>query len=309
MTTQSPGDFQWSMLHPRYWLIWMGYGLLWLLVQLPFPWIVILGKGIGHLAGRLLKSRRQIAQTNIRLCFPELSKAEQEQLLTRNMAEAGISLLETGIAWFWPTKRIAKLLQIEGEEYVNLAQQQGKGVLLLACHMMSLEVGCRLFGERHLANGIYRPNRNKVLEYFQYRGRTRNGAKILDRNNIRAAFRALKKGELVWYALDQDLGRKRSIFVPFFGVEDTATTPGTSALASLGNALVIPFYLYRKADSTGYHLSLQPPLQDFPTSDEIADTRRVNQILEANIRKRPEQYLWMHRRFKTRADVNAPSRY
>lgn len=309
MSQKSPGDFQWFMLQPKYWGIWLGYGFLWLIVQLPFPWIVALGKAIGRLIGKLLKSRRRIAEINIQLCFPELSEAEQRKLVDANVEEAGVSLLETGIAWFWPTSRIRMLSDIQGYEHLEQAKEQGKGVVMLSCHMMSLEIGGRIFGERYSANSIYRPNKNPVLEYFQYRGRTRAKVTLLNRNKIRTAFKALKKGERAWYAPDQDLGRKRSVFVPFFGVEDTATAPGAGPMASLGNALVIPFYQYRKADNSGYQVVIMPPLEGFPTGDEIIDTTRVNQVLEGIIRQHPEQYLWMHRRFKTRADENAPSRY
>ena len=309
MSQQSPGDFQWFMLHPKFWGIWLGYGVLWLLIQLPFSWIVAIGKGLGRLAGKLLKSRRRIAEINIRLCFPELSEQEQQKLVKANLAELGVSFLETGIAWFWPARRISRVSTIQGYEHLEQAEAQGKGVVMLSCHMMSLELGGRIFGEHYSANSIYRPNRNPVLEYFQYRGRTQAKVVLLSRNNIRTAFKALKKGERVWYAPDQDLGRKRSVFVPFFGVEDTATAPGAGPMASLGNALVIPFYQYRKADNSGYQVEILPPLEDFPSGDEMVDTTRINQILEGIIRQHPEQYLWAHRRFKTRADINAPSRY
>lgn len=309
MPQKSPGDFQWFMLKPRYWPIWLGYAFLWLLVQLPFPWAIAIGKGLGHFAGLFLKRRRAIAQTNIQLCFPELPEQEQRKLVNKNVAEIGVSLLETGIAWFWPAYRIQRLSDIEGYQHLEQAKAQGKGVLMLSCHMMNLEMGGRLFGERYEAHTIYRPNENPVLEYFQYRGRTRGKLTLLNRNKIRTAFKALKEGHRVWYAPDQDLGRKRSVFVPFFGVEDTATAPGAGPMAKLGNAIVIPFYQYRKADNSGYKIVILPPLEDFPSGDEVLDTTRVNQELEAIIRKHPEQYLWVHRRFKTRANENDPDRY
>ncbi|MCM2680388.1 LpxL/LpxP family Kdo(2)-lipid IV(A) lauroyl/palmitoleoyl acyltransferase [Echinimonas agarilytica] len=309
MPNKSPGDFQLKMLHPKYWPIWCGYGVLWLIVQMPFRWIIQFGLGVGWLAGRILKSRRHVAATNIRLCFPELSVQEQHQLVEQNLKEAGVSLMETGIAWFWSRKRILQLIDFEGDEHIQNALNNNKGMLMLACHMMNLEVGCRMFAELHHANGLYRPNKNLVLEYFQYNGRSRTGAGMLDRNNIRAAFRALKKGERLWYAPDQDLGPRRSIFVPFFGIEDTATTPAAGPLADKGNAVVVPFMQYRKADNSGYKMVLQAPLENFPAGDEIVDTTRINAVIEQNIRQCPSQYLWVHRRFKTRPERSMPSRY
>ncbi len=309
MSDKSPGDFQWFMLHPKYWGVWLLHGFLWLIVQLPLPWIIAIGHRLGWLVGKLLKKRRRIAAINIALCFPELSPQEQEQLVNDNLAEAGVSLLETGIAWFWSERRMRAHSEIQVCPQVKELQQQGKGIMLLSCHMMNLEVGARIFSTDYSGNAVFRPNKNPVMEFFQYRGRTRGQAKMLNRNNIRAAFKALQRGEITWYAPDQDLGRKRSVFVPFFHVEDAATAPGAGPMAKFGKAAVLPFYQYRKADNSGYVVVVEEPLEDFPSGDDIVDTTRVNQVLEGLIRQHPQQYLWVHRRFKTRADVNAPSRY
>ncbi|MBW8189704.1 LpxL/LpxP family Kdo(2)-lipid IV(A) lauroyl/palmitoleoyl acyltransferase [Neiella marina] len=309
MTDKTPGDFQWFMLYPKYWPVWLGYGLLWLIVQLPFRWIINFGYGIGSLASLLLRRRRHIAATNIALCFPELTERQRRVMLKQNLREAGAALMETGIAWFWSDKRMRRITEIRGEHHFTQIQQQGQGVVMLACHMMSLEIGCRRFAMDHHAGGIYRPNKNAVMEYFQYRGRSQTGAEMLNRNNIRSAFKALKNGTAVWYAPDQDLGRKRCIFVPFFGVEDTATTPAAGPMVSLGKARLLPFFQYRKPDGSGYILEVQAPLEDFPSGDEVVDTTRINKLIEANVRRYPEQYLWVHRRFKTRQDPTSPSRY
>ncbi|MBD1389074.1 LpxL/LpxP family Kdo(2)-lipid IV(A) lauroyl/palmitoleoyl acyltransferase [Neiella sp. HB171785] len=309
MTEKTPGDFQWFMLHPKYWPVWLGYGLLWLLVQLPFRWIIAIGHGLGTIAGWLMPRRRHIAATNIKLCFPELTEQQRQAMLKQNLKEAGAALMETGIAWFWPEQRLRKITELRGVEHFESIQQQGQGIVLLACHMMSLEIGCRRFAIDYPAGGIYRPNKNAVMEYFQYRGRSQTGALMLNRNNIRSAFKALKKGHAVWYAPDQDLGPRRSIFVPYFGIPDAATTPATGSMVSLGKAALVPFFQYRKTDGSGYVLEVQPPVEDFPSGDEHADTSRVNAIIEANVRRYPEQYLWVHRRFKTRPDKSLPSRY
>ena len=311
MKSKSPATFQLFMLHPKYWGIWLGYGFLWLLVQLlPFCALIVLGKLLGFALGKLLKNRRKIAEINLKLCMPEMSEQERKDLIDRNMKEIGVSLFETGMAWFWPQWRIKRVTaEIEGTEYMDQAKAKDKGILMISCHMMNLEMGGRMFGEIWPANCMYRPNKNPVLEFFQYRGRSRSQLVALDKNNLRLSFKALKNKEILWYAPDQDLGRRRSIFVPFFKVEDTATAPGASSMARLGNAVVMPFYQFRKPDNSGYKIVIFPPFENFPSGDELIDTTRVNLAIEQMIRQHPEQYLWVHRRFKTRANPQDPYRY
>lgn len=287
------------LFHPRYWLVWLAYGLLWLLTRLPFRWQMRIGRKLGWILFHTMTTRRAITRRNIQACFPELTADQQEQLCRDNFAEAGISLMETGIAWWWPKRRIMSLMDMEGQQHVQAAQQTGKGIMLLSMHFMSLEIGARMFSTMYPSYGFYRRNRNPVLEYLQFHGRTAGQAELIGRDNIRAALRVLKNGSILWYAPDQDLGRRRSIFAPFFGIE-TATVPATGVLAGRGNALVLPFYQYRKPDDSGYKMVVGEPLQDFPKGDERADTAHVNAIIEDIIRKHPQSYMWMHRRFKTR---------
>lgn len=298
-----------TLFHPRYWLLWCGLGLLWLLVQLPYPFQMRLGRMLGRLAMRFLKRRVHIARRNLELALPELSAAAREQLLHRNFESVGCAIFEVGMAWYWPDRRMRALMQIDGEEHVREALAGSHGMLLLSCHFLTLELNARMFGLLQPGVGVYRPNDNPVLEYAQVRGRTRSNKCLLDRTDIKGMIKALRQGEALWYAPDHDYGRHASVFVPFFAVEDSATITGTATLARVKNTRVLPCYTLRLAHDQGYRLVIEAPLTDFPTGDDIVDATRSNRVIENAIRHAPEQYMWLHRRFKTRPNPEQPRRY
>lgn len=296
--------FRPQFLHPRNWLLWLVFGFWYLLVQLPYKWQCQMGRGLGLLAYRYATRRRAITRCNIDLCFPELSEQQREALVKATMVSVGIAVFETGIAWFWPRWRLDRLYTIEGLEHLQQAQRDGVGVLLVAFHFTHTDIGGKLMGGSFGIDGSYRPHNNPVYDFVQRWGRERNvkpGQKAIPRGDVRAMVKAMRAGRVVWYAPDQDYGPKSSVFVPFFGVS-AATVAATGQLARLGKARVIPFTQTRKADGSGYHLTVYPPMQDFPTGDDHEDARRVNAVAEACIREQPDQYLWLHRRFKTRPE-------
>jgi KDO2-lipid IV(A) lauroyltransferase len=301
--------FRARFLHPRFWLLWLGLGLLWLLVQLPYVCLLWLGRGLGALMFHLAGSRRRIARRNLELCFPELSEARREQLLRENFASTGIAFFEMAMSWWWPRQRLARLARIEGLEHLQRAQAEGQGVILMAFHFTTLEIGAALLGQRQTIDGMYREHSNPVFDYVQRRGRERHNADAtaIEREDIRAMLRVLRAGRAIWYAPDQDYGRKQSLFAPLFGIP-AATVTATTKFARLGKARVVPFSQSRLADGSGYRLVIHPPLEEFPGESEEADCRRINQLVEQAIRQQPEQYLWAHRRFKTRPD-GEPSLY
>lgn len=291
--------FQAAFLHPRYWLLWLGLGLLWLLAQLPYPLLMRLGRGLGAVMYRFAGSRRKIAARNLELCFPELSASEREQLLRENFASTGMTFFEMAISWWWPAARLRKLGQVEGLEHIRQAEAEGQGVLLMAMHFTTLEMGGGLLGMQQDMYGMYRPHKNPLFDYVQRRGREQRLIGVIERDDVRGMLKLLRGGGVIWYAPDQDYGAQRSIFVPLFGIS-AATVTATSKFARLGKARVIPFTQVRLADGSGYRLTVHPPLADFPGESEEADCLRVNQWIETAIRQHPEQYLWAHRRFKTR---------
>ena len=294
-------SFRIAFLHPRFWALWLGLGLLWLVVQLPYRALLTLGRGLGALMYRVAGSRRHIARRNLELCFPQLGEAERERLLRENFASTGIAFFEMAMSWWWPRERLARLAHIEGLEYLQQAQQEGQGVILMALHFTTLEIGAALLGQRQTIDGMYREHKNPLFDFVQRRGRERHNldATAIERENIRAMLKVLRAGRAIWYAPDQDYGPKQSIFVPLFGIS-AATVTATTKFARLGKARVVPFTQERLADGSGYRLVIHPPLQAFPGESEEADCLRINQWVEQAVGACPSQYLWAHRRFKTR---------
>jgi KDO2-lipid IV(A) lauroyltransferase len=293
--------FRAYFLHPRFWPLWLGLGLLWLITQLPYKVLLWLGRGLGALMYRLASSRRKIAARNLELCFPQMAASEREVLLKENFASTGITFFEMAIAWWWPAERLRRLGTIEGLEHLRQAEADGQGVILMALHFTTLEMGGGLLGMAQDMYGMYRPHKNPLFDYVQRRGREQRLLGVIGRDDVRGMLKLLRAGGVVWYAPDQDYGAQRSVFVPLFGVP-AATVTATSKFARMGRAQVIPFTQQRLPDGQGYRLVIHPPLADFPTESEEADCLRVNQWIEQAISVCPEQYLWAHRRFKTRPE-------
>lgn len=298
--------FRAYFLHPRFWLLWLGLGLLWLLVQLPYAALLRLGRVLGALMYRVAGARRRIARRNLELCFPALDEAARERLLKENFASTGIAFFEMAMSWWWPRARLQRLAHIEGLEHLQAAQAEGRGVILMALHFTTLEIGAALLGQRHTIDGMYREHKNPLFDYIQRRGRERHNldASAIEREDVRGMLKVLRAGRAIWYAPDQDYGRKQSLFVPLFGIP-AATVTATTKFARLGRALVLPFTQERLADGSGYRLVIHPPLADFPGESEEADCLRINRWVEQVVSATPEQYLWAHRRFKTRPEGEA----
>ncbi len=293
--------FRAAFFHPRFWLLWLGLGVLWLVVQLPYKVQLCIGRVLGGLMYRVAGDRRRIAARNLELCFPEKTAAERERLLKDNFASTGIAFFEMAMSWWWSKPRLAKLAHVEGLEHLEHAQREGKGVILMAFHFTTLEIGAALLGQKHTIDGMYREHNNPLFDFIQRRGRERHNSDSLavERDDVRGMLKLLRSGRAIWYAPDQDYGSKQSIFVPLFGIP-AATVTATSKFAKLGKAQVVPFTQQRLADGSGYKLVIHAPLSDFPGESDEADCLRINQWVERAIRECPEQYLWAHRRFKTR---------
>lgn len=304
----SPSCFRKSFLHPRYWLTWFGLGVLFLLVQLPYPVLYRLGNWLGRTSMRFLKRRVSITRRNLELCFPNLDEAQIERRILSNFESLGMGLLETGMAWFWSDARVKRWFDVSGLNHLKMAQQNKKGVLVIGVHFMSLELGGRAMGICQPMMAMYRPHNNKAMEFVQTWGRMRSNKAMLDRKDLRGMVHALKKGEAVWFAPDQDYGPRGSVFAPLFAVDQAATTSGTYMLARLAKPALVTVVLVRKDKGKGYDLVIQPALQDYPIDDEMAAAAYMNRVVEKEIMLAPDQYLWLHRRFKTRP-TGAPSLY
>lgn len=301
-------QFSRALLHPRYWLTWLGIGLLWLVVLLPYPLLRRLGRLLGRIAMRVMKRRAHIAYRNLELCFPDMDEKARHALVVKNFESVGMGLIETGMAWFWPDWRIQRWFSVRGLENIKAIQAQKRGILLLGVHFLTLELGARIFGINEPGIGVYRPNDNPLLDWLQTWGRMRSNKSMIDRKDLKGMIKALKKGEVIWYAPDHDYGPRASVFVPFFGVEQAATTTGTWMLAKTSGAAILPFVPRRKADGTGYEMILMEPEFDPPLDDAETTAAWMNKVVERCVMMAPDQYMWLHRRFKTRPE-GVPSRY
>jgi len=283
----------------RYWPTWLGLGLLWCTTRLPYSWQTGIGRLLGNTFRLFASHRKHIAQVNLTLCFPELAEQDRQKLLAEHFKSLGIGIMETAMSWWSTEKQLKKLVSIEGLGNLQSALQGGKGVILLSAHFTTLEIGGRLLALHAPFHVMYRKHKNPVIERVMRNARIRNFDRAIPRKDLRAMLQSLKQNLPVWYAPDQDYGARHSIFVPFFGIPAASIT-ASSRLARMSGAAIVPFFQTRLPDNRGYRLTLHPALQDFPGTDIEQDILRINQLIEAEIRKQPEQYLWVHRRFKTR---------
>ncbi|KQY50327.1 LpxL/LpxP family Kdo(2)-lipid IV(A) lauroyl/palmitoleoyl acyltransferase [Lysobacter sp. Root494] len=295
--TASPTDPGTPPRSPEHWPMWLGYFAMCAAARLPWGLQRMLGRLAGWLARMLIAERRRAARINIALCFPELDEAAREKLLREHFRDVGIGLFEFARAWWGSVEPMRRTVRIEGLEHVRALQEQKRGVLFVSGHFMTLELCGRLMCDHIPLAGMYRRLRSPVLEWAVKRGRLRYACAMYTNEEIRPAMRHLKQGGFLWYAPDQDMRGKDTVFAPFFGVP-AATITATHQFARLSGCAVVPFF--HRREGADYVLRVASPLADFPSSDATIDSARVNASIEAMVREAPSQYLWIHRRFKRR---------
>lgn len=291
-----------SYLSPRYWPTWFAIGLLRISAYLPVSIIHALGRSLGMLLYRTVKSRRRVARINLKQAYPDLDNKAIDQLNKQSFKSLGISVFETGIAWFKKSDSLLELCQIEGKEHLDQAMARNKGVILLTGHFTTLEMGGRLIGnfvDRY--NAVYKRAHDPLFNALIVHYRSRMGDELIETRNVRAVIKGLKKGHATWFGPDQDFANQDIVFTPFLGGIATTLT-ATAKLAKMTGAAVVPFYPVRLENGQGYKLIVQPALENFPSDDIEADSARVNKTIEAMVYACPEQYLWSHKRFKTQPD-------
>jgi Kdo2-lipid IVA lauroyltransferase/acyltransferase len=305
MTSSAPPSGP-SLTAPRYWLSWLGIGVIWLIAQLPYRALYWLGRGVGLVTALLPGERRHVARRNLEICLPQWTDAERAALLHASLSDLGLMLVEFALAWKGSDRALAHVpCDIEGLEHLEACRKNGQGVLLVGAHFSHLELCARLVSQRIRIAGMYRVMDNPVFEHEVLRARLHYAQAMFTKDEMLASVRYLKRGGTLWYAPDQDMRGKEAVFVPFFGVS-AATITATHHLARLSGAAVIPFFHRRKTDGSGYVLRLESPLVDFPGADVITDTARVNEQIERMVRAAPAQYLWVHKRFKSRPPGEPP---
>jgi len=266
--------------------------------RIPWPMQRGLGRAVGWVLRKTLRSRADVAARNLALCLPEMTPLEREALLREHFAALGIGIFEFARAWWGSIAPMRHGLQLEGLEHLQAARAGGRGVIVVSGHFTTLEVCGRLLCHHVPLAGMYRPYANAAMEWAVLRGRLRYAAAMFTKQDVRGAVRHLKRGGMLWYAPDQDPSRGDSVYVPFFGQPAHSLT-STHQLARMSGAAVVLFEHLRRDDG-GYTLRLLPALDGFPSSDATADTARIMAGIESMVRQAPAQYLWIHRRFKRR---------
>ena len=300
----NPAEFKTTLLHPRYWLSWLAMAIWSLIVNLlPLPILIWLGRNLGTLIYRIGGSRRRIAEKNIELCYPELSPEERDTLVLNTIQETAVAIFESGAAWFWPDWRFKGKYTLTGQEHIRKAKENGKGVLFLGIHFTTIEIGASIVNLNFPISGFYRPHKNAVYEYLQASGRIRRNANstVIPNNDVRGIIKTLRNAQIINYAPDQDYGRDRSVFAPFFGI-DAATVKAPSQLSTAGRAEVIPWVTRRDPETNKYIIEILPSITQELNIGEYQDALTINQFIEKQVRLNPKQYLWVHRRFKTRPE-------
>ena len=299
-------------LAPCNWGGWAIVSILWVLAWLPQRLGLLLVAPFGPLAFRYAHRRRAIADQNLKRCFPEWTEEKRQEVLRKSFDSVGRMIVEMSWCWSGPRSRMKKITNVHGLENLLKVTKTGRGVLLVTGHSTCVEISGYVVATEAFVQspetyygGIYRKLGNPVVEWYQTSRRQRYCNAMIDKNKAREIIKVLKGNSGVWYAPDQDFGADQSAFAPFFGIQ-TATLLATHRLPRISKCAVIPMYPIYRPDTRTYDVYILPELENFPTKDPVADLSRINAIFEEQIRKAPEQYWWVHRRFKTRPDGEPP---
>ncbi len=286
--------------------MWCIFGLLRLVSLLPYRAELVLGRLLGRtIALTTGARRRRIVDLNLARCFPEKTLAARNRIKHACYQNIGISLIEMAICWWWPAQKLQRMVDMEGREHIDAALNSGRGVILLTGHFTSLEIGARLLALFMPVQVMYRTQRNPLFDSYLYTKRCGYFVNTVSRKNTRQLIKGIKNRIPTWYAPDQDFRRERNVFAPFMGIA-TATITASARLAQSSGAVMLPYYPERKPDGSGYILRIGAPLAGFPSGDDLEDATRINRSIEKYVRQQPENYMWIHQRFKTRPPGEAP---
>ena len=280
-------------------MIRVALGIIWLLHFLPLAVLAPLGRGFGLLLYAVAADRRRVARKNLQLCFPDWTEQQRRRVVRQHFQAFGRAALERGILWWASRERILKIVRFEGLE--NFEAVHGTPVIWLAPHFVGLDMGGSRLAADYAAASMYQRQKDPILDRILYHGRTRfvMPRLVSRQDGLRSIVRVIREGLPFYYLPDLDFGPRDSVFVPFFGVQ-AATITGLSRLAKLGGAKVVPIITRQLPGGEGYVLTFYPAWDNFPTDDVEADVRRMNAFIEDRVREVPEQYHWLHKRFKTR---------
>lgn len=282
---------------PQFWPMWLGVAGFWLIDKLPWPEKRCLARGLGWFAFHILRIRRRVVFVNLRLCFPGKTEREIRTLARAHYDSLALGLFELCAGWWAPVGDLPPH-RVIGLGHLRDALARNSGAILLTAHFTTLEICGRFMSESHPMGGLYRDPNNPVVARLMRGQRVRHLSPAVHFDDLRGLVRALRGGHAIWYAPDQGKRTKSSEILPFFGVP-AVTNTATGKIAGMTGAPVVPYFARREADYS-YTLTILPPLENFPTADAAADAIRINRLIEEHVRQAPEQYFWVHKRFKGR---------
>jgi KDO2-lipid IV(A) lauroyltransferase len=288
--------------------MWLGIVGMRCIARLPLFMQQALGRLLGRLALGVMRERVRITECNLAHCLPELSAQERRTLVRRSFESNGMGLIESFRGWFQDPEQLRHCVTLHGLDNLYEAQARGRGVILLGGHFSTLDLSGSITTLFFVADIVQREHNNALFNHVMTGSRDRLYGSVLSKTDLKGMVRCLRQNHVVWFAVDQDNGRRHSVFAPFFG-RPCASLTSPMRLARISGAAVVPFSHFRRPGAQGYDLFFQPALTDFPSGDDVADATRLNRILEQAIRTAPEQYLWMHRRFKTPQQPGTPNIY
>lgn len=297
----------WTLIAPRFWPTWIALGLVRCFEPLPFRVQLAVGRAFGRFARLFMAPQRRVVRRNLELCMPELTREARRALERRHFESLGIALFETANGWWKSNEQILARARVEGLEHLQRALERGKGALLLGAHFTTTEIGVRVLAATVPLNVMYRPSKDALISEFLRRNRGRRVRRAILRDDIRTLVGALKANECVWYAPDQSFRRKGAQKVRLFGIP-APTNTATSRIARMTGAAVLPYFVERLPGAEGYRAVIHPALADFPGASPVEDGERINRFVEGHARRVPDQYLWIHKRFKS-LDAGDPDYY
>ena len=290
-----------NFLHPKYWPTWIGLAFVRLLTLLPLPVLAAFGTVIGELTYHLLGSRRRITIRNLSACFPDWPDEKIKSTTKQCFRLIGQSVFYSGFNWWASPRRLNRLVKIVEREHYDQALSEGKNIILLAPHFCALEIAGLMLSQERPMISMYQHTKNRLVDKFVKQGRGRFDGVLVERKEpLRNLIKLIRKGYPFYYLPDQD-ARDKGVFAPFFGVQ-ASTIPFLGKFSAMSKAVVIPVSTKILPYGKGFEIKLGKPLENFPSGDDVTDTTAMNKAIEEVVLAMPEQYFWVHKRFKTRPE-------
>lgn len=295
-------SFEWSLIHPKYWITWIGLGFLFVLSLLPSNLRHALGKKIGTVIYNKNNKRRTTSLINIGIAFPDLAPLEQHALVKKQLQWYGCALVDYSILFFAGKSRLRKLFIIEGKNHIDEAMKKDQSAMLLLAHSNFLEFAPAALGMHFDVFGSYKTSKNPVIDWMIAKSRCRFVKLLVSREQgLRKLVRTIKPGNLMVFLPDEDLGHKNAVFAPFFGKQKSTLTT-TARMAKLASAVALPTYTVFDEKRQKYKIKILPPLTDYPSEDAIKDATSMNKAFESLIAEDPAHYMWTMKWYGTRPD-------